>query len=222
MTGSRSELPARLARVHAWTRAQPWLGRFTLLNRVLLAIAFLPTGLVKATGNRFTLLPVSDPVGFFFEAMYRTGPYWIFIGLVQLAAAILILIPRTALLGALLFLPVTLSIVLITWGVGFAGTTPVAAGMLLSVTYLLCWDGDRVWQALAILFRTAPGPRLLQGAHAIELLGWALGATTGIGLFLVARGLLARSLTPALLLSGLAAAAVVVAGWVIAAYRRPR
>ena len=70
------------------------------MNRILLAMAFLPTGLVKATGQRFTLLPVDTPVGFFFEAMYRTGPFWRFIGVVQVASAVMLLIPGTALLDA--------------------------------------------------------------------------------------------------------------------------
>ena len=69
------------------------------MNRILLAMAFFPTGLVKATGQRFTLLPIENPVGFFFEAMYQTGPYWYFIGMVQVAAAVLLLIPATATLG---------------------------------------------------------------------------------------------------------------------------
>lgn len=56
--------------------------------------------------------------------------------------------PRgSPLLGALLFLPIGVSIRLITWGVGFTGTVWVAAGMVLSVIYLLCWDADRIWEA---------------------------------------------------------------------------
>ena len=88
-----SPMPAPLARAHAWARAQPWLGRFTLMNRILLAMAFLPTGAVKATGQRFTTLPVEDPIGFFFEAMYRTGPFWNFVGAVQVLSAVLLLVP---------------------------------------------------------------------------------------------------------------------------------
>ena len=99
-------------------------------------MAFFPTGLVKLTGQRFTLLGVDTPVGFFFEAMYQTGPYWRFIGLAQITASVLLLIPRTATLGALLFLPIGTSIFLITWGVGFQGTVWVTSGMLLAVVYL--------------------------------------------------------------------------------------
>ncbi len=168
---SDQALPAPLGKVHAWARSQPWLFRFTLMNRLLLAMAFLPTGLVKLTGQRFTLLPVENPVGFFFEAMYQTGLYWNFIGFMQVAAAILLLIPKTATLGAVLFLPVGFSIFLITWGVGFGGTVYVTAGMLLSVIYLVCWDGDRVWAAAFQLMGRRSAPSLLSGAHWLEKAG---------------------------------------------------
>jgi hypothetical protein len=46
------------------------------MNRLLMAMALLPTRLVKVAGQRFTSIPTSDPVGLFFEAMYRTGPFW--------------------------------------------------------------------------------------------------------------------------------------------------
>lgn len=212
-------LPAPLARAHGWARAQPWLCRFTWMTRILLAVAFLPTGFVKLSGQRFTLLPVSDPVGFFFEAMYRTGPYWLFIGLVQVVAAVLVVVPRTSLVGALLFLPVTLSIVLITWGVGFTGTVGVVTMMLIAVVYLLCWDGDRLWPALALVCSPLPCSPLIRRAHPLELIGWALGGGVGAGLFLVVRGILPRTFTPLLLVAGAVAAAVVVTGWIVAAAR---
>jgi uncharacterized membrane protein YphA (DoxX/SURF4 family) len=121
MTASTTP-PYAFRTAQRWAWGQPWLRRFTLANRLLLSMAFLPTGLVKLTGQRFTVLSVDTPVGFFFEAMYQTGPYWIFIGLVQVVAAVLLLIPATATLGAVVFFPVGLSVLLVTWGVGF-GTT---------------------------------------------------------------------------------------------------
>ena len=209
-------LPPALARAHRWTQAQPWLWRFTLMNRLLLAMAFIPTGLVKATGNRFTILGVDNPVGFFFEAMYQTGPYWRFIGIMQISAALLLLIPRTAIIGALLFFPIGLSILLITWGVGFGNTVFVAAGMLLSVTYLICWDGDRVWAAGAQLFGPTQRRPLLAGAHWLERAGWVLGGMSGMGLLLITRSLIPNSLTLELFFAGVGAAVLVVAGWVAA------
>ncbi len=177
-------------------------------------MAFIPTGLVKATGQRFTLLPVENPVGFFFEAMYQTGPYWYFIGLTQVVAGILLLIPATATVGALLFLPIISSIVLITWGVGFGNTVWVTVAMLVSVIYLLCWDGDRIWRAASAVLGTSPGPGLLAGATPLETTGWLLGGAAGTGLFLVTRSFLPRSWTLGLLGLGAFAALLVLAGWV--------
>ena len=56
-------------------------------------------------GNRFTILGLDDPIGFFFEALYRTGFYWRFLGICQLTVALLLLIPQTATLGVCLFPP---------------------------------------------------------------------------------------------------------------------
>jgi hypothetical protein len=213
-------LPPPLARVHGWARAQPWLGRFTLMNRLLLAMAFIPTGLVKLTGQRFTTLPVETPVGFFFEAMFRTGPYWNFIGLVQIVAAVLLVVPVTATLGAVLCVPVTVSIFLITWGVGFKGTVWVTAGMLLASVYLVCWDGDRIWEAGGALLGRRSGPGLLEGAHVVEKVGWGAGGVVGIALFLITRGFVPRSLTGPLLLAGAGAFGFVLVGWLLGARSR--
>ena len=208
--------PDRLLRWHAWARSRPWLGRFTLANRLLLAMAFIPTGLVKATGQRFTLLPVENPVGFFFEAMYQTGPYWYFIGIMQVVAGLFLLVPGTATVGALLFVPIVVSIVLITWGIGFGNTVWITVGMLASVTYLLCWDGDRIWKAAANVIGPADGPRILDDATPMELAGWCLGGMTGVALLLVTRSFLPRSWTLPLLAVGTLGACLVVVGWVAA------
>ena len=135
-------------RAHAWARRQRWLRVFTVLTRVLLALAFIPSGLTKALGNRFTRLGLESPVGFFFEALYRTGFYWRFLGLCQLAAALLLLIPRTATLGALAYLPLTLNIFVITVSMRFTGTPFITGLMLLANVYLLCWDYDRLKRLL--------------------------------------------------------------------------
>ena len=59
-----------IGRLHLWAVEQPILRVFTLTVRVLLAIAFVPSGLVKIMGEPFTTLPVSDPVGYFFAGFF--------------------------------------------------------------------------------------------------------------------------------------------------------
>ncbi len=117
---------------------------FTIFTRVLLATGFTPSGLTKVLGNRFTLLGIDTPVGFFFEAMYRTGFYWRFIGICQLTAALLLLIPRTATVGALIYFPIILNIFIITVSLNFTGTPFITGAMLLASLYLLCWDFDKL------------------------------------------------------------------------------
>jgi uncharacterized membrane protein YphA (DoxX/SURF4 family) len=135
-----------LDQIHAIAQKNSWLRVFTVLTRILIAIAFVPSGFTKALGNRFTSLGVDNPVGFFFEALYRTGFYWRFLGLCQLAAALLLLIPRTATVGALMFFPLILNIFVITVSLHFQGTPFITGLMLLANIYLLCWDYDKLNQ----------------------------------------------------------------------------
>jgi len=133
-----------LDRAHARVRRNRWLRVFTVVTRILLALGFTPSGITKVLGNRFTILGVDNPVGFFFEAMYRTGFYWRFLGLCQLAAALLLLIPRTATIGALVYFPLILNIFVITIALHFQGTPVITGLMLLASIYLLCWDYDKL------------------------------------------------------------------------------
>jgi uncharacterized membrane protein YphA (DoxX/SURF4 family) len=121
-------------------KAMHW---FTTLTRVLLAIGFTPSGLTKVLGNRFTLISPETPIGYFFEALYQSGFYWRFIGVAQLTAAVLLLIPRTAVLGAVVYFPIILNIFLITVSLHFKGTPFITGLMLLANLYLLFWDYDK-------------------------------------------------------------------------------
>ena len=52
-------------------RSKALVFRFTVFTRVLLAASFIPTGMVKLLGRRFTTIPDSTPIGAFFESMYQ-------------------------------------------------------------------------------------------------------------------------------------------------------
>lgn len=142
-------------RLHSRARRSRGFAALAVVTRVLLALGFTPSGLTKALGNRFTSLGVDNPVGFFFEALYRTGAYWNFIGIAQLTAAVLLLIPRTATLGAVIYFPIMLNIFLITVSMGFTGTPFITGPMLLGSIFLLAWDWDRL---RSILARPTPAP----------------------------------------------------------------
>ena len=131
-------------RLFLWVRSKGLFYRLTLFTRIMLAAGFIPTGMVKLLGQRFTAIPPTTPIGAFFEAMYQTGLFWRFIGAVQVVTGVLLLVPRAAHLGALVFLPVIVSIAVITLALDFGLTTLVTASMLGAVLYLCLWDYDRL------------------------------------------------------------------------------
>lgn len=120
-----------------------WFRYFTVFCRIALALGFIPSGIVKITGERFTALPSNHPLGHYFDALFQTGYYYTFIGVVQLVIALLLLIPRTALLGAILYFPTILNIVILAYATRFEGTR-ITTFMLLANVYLLWWDYDRL------------------------------------------------------------------------------
>ncbi len=129
---------------------------FKLLNwsiRILFFLGFLPSGLKKLLGERFTILGVDTPVGFFFEALYRTGFYWNFLGLIQLIAGLLLLIPKTTFFGALLYLPIIINIFIIVVSMHFTGTPYVVGLMLLANLYLLFWDYKKMKGVVSVIFQ---------------------------------------------------------------------
>ncbi|HEX9952231.1 MAG TPA: hypothetical protein VGB53_10710 [Rubricoccaceae bacterium] len=147
----------RLDTLHAAARRSRLLAVFATVCRLLLALAFLPSGWKKLAGERFTQIGVDQPIGFFFEALYQTGPYYRLIGLAQVVAAVLLLVPRTATLGAWLFLPIVANVVAITVSLHFTGTVFVTVPMLLANLFLVLWDYDRFKPILGSAFGWSAG-----------------------------------------------------------------
>ncbi len=98
-------------------------------------------------GNRFTTIPISNPIGFFFEAMFQTGIYWQFLGFTQIIAALLLMTQRFATLGNLIFLGIITNIFLITFSMDFAGTVYITFLLLVASIGLLLWDFPK-WKPL--------------------------------------------------------------------------
>lgn len=137
------KLLANLDHLYDECKGNQWLRYFAVFCRVALALGFIPSGIVKVMGERFTALPSNHPLGHYFDALHRTGFYYTFIGVSQLTAALLLLIPRTTLLGAILYLPIIFNICVLTYATRFEGTR-IATLMLLANLYLLCWDYARL------------------------------------------------------------------------------
>ncbi|WP_353719072.1 DoxX family protein [Dyadobacter sp. 676] len=94
-------------------------------------------------GERFTALPSNHPLGHYFDALHLTGFYYPFIGVGQLATALLLIIPRTAVLGTVSSFPIILNICALVYATRFEGTR-ITTLMLLANAFLLCWYFDRV------------------------------------------------------------------------------
>lgn len=138
------KLEAALDNVHAKMIGNRFLQIFTAFTRILLFVGFIPPSIKKILHEPFTSLPDSNPVGHYFNALLGTGFYYEFIGWGQLIAAVLLLFPRTAHLGALMFFPIILNIAVLTNAVGFKGTWLLTIFMTLAATYLVAWDYDRL------------------------------------------------------------------------------
>lgn len=126
---------------------------FTWSTRILLSIAFIPSGLKKVLGLRFTNLGIDNPVGFFFEGLYQSGFYWNYLGIMQVACSILIIIPRTTYLAAVLYLPIIININIIVISMGFKGTPIITVLMLIANMYLLVWDYKKTNTILSVLLK---------------------------------------------------------------------
>ncbi|MFI5204818.1 MAG: DoxX family protein [Flavobacteriales bacterium] len=101
--------------------------------------------MVKILGERFASgLSINHPMGAYLEALHHTGFYYTFIGIAQVAAAILLIIPRTVTLGALLYFPIILNIWLLSFAVRFEGSFVTSPLMVLANLYILVWNYDRL------------------------------------------------------------------------------
>lgn len=135
---------SRVEDIYNEARGDKWFKKFAVFCRLALAASFIPTGLVKIMGERFAEgLPSNNPLGHYFDALLQTGYYYTFIGIAQIIIAILLLIPRTSVLGALMYFPVIVNICVLTYATRFEGTRLVTM-MVLASLFLLIWDYDRI------------------------------------------------------------------------------
>ena len=177
MSGEREDMRLEniLDGVHASITHRWYLQLFTVFTRMILAIGFIPPSYKKIMNQPFTLLPDSNPVGHYFNALYQTGFYYQFIGWAQMIAAILLLFPRTAHWGALMFLPIIVNITVLTSSVGFVGTWLVTLLMSFAALWLVAWEYDRL-KPILFSTRSQPARRLPMQMIAIPLVFAVAGA----------------------------------------------
>jgi len=134
----------RIEEIYHEAKSDKWFQNFAVFCRIALAASFIPAGFVKIMGERFAAgLSSNNPLGHYFDALHLTGYYYTFIGVAQIITAILLLIPRTSLLGALMYFPIILNICVLTYATRFDGTRGNTM-MLLASLFLLIWNYDRL------------------------------------------------------------------------------
>lgn len=122
-----------------------WYWLFSIFCRLGLAYSFIFAGMVKIVGERFASgLSINHPMGAYLEALHHTGYYYTFIGIAQIVAAILLLIPRTVTLGALLYFPIIVNIWLLSFALRFEGSFVTSPLMVFADLYILVWNYDRL------------------------------------------------------------------------------
>ena len=148
-------ISSTLDRLHSEAKQNRWLWLFSIFNRLVLALGFIPAGIVKLMDERFASgLHANHPMGHYLEALHTTGFYYTFIGVVQVAAAIMLLIPRTATLGAFLYFPIILNICILTFATRFDGSMFTAPLMTLANLYVLGWNYEK-WKYIIPFNRLA-------------------------------------------------------------------
>lgn len=125
-------------------RNNRYLNTFVILTRLLIGFAFIPSGLKKVLGERFTNLSVETQIGFFFEGLYQSGIYWNFLGLAQVVTAFLLMTQRLATIGAVMFFFIITNIWVITVSMKFTGTWIITSLLLLATVMLLVWDSHKL------------------------------------------------------------------------------
>jgi uncharacterized membrane protein YphA (DoxX/SURF4 family) len=175
----------RLEELYYEARADKWLKRFAVFCRIALAAGFLIAGIVKIMGERFAAgLPHNNPLGHYFDALQLTGYYYTFIGIVQVVAAILLLIPRTSLLGALMYFPIIVNICVLTYATRFDGTRGTTM-MLLASLFLLIWDYDRLKHILPVKQQPKTDPHVVKKPLGMRLRVMFFGGSFALVAFII-------------------------------------
>tara|TARA_R110002012_G_C11535968_1_gene600979 strand:+ start:283 stop:999 length:717 start_codon:yes stop_codon:yes gene_type:complete len=136
---------SKFDRFYLKIKGNRWYWYFSIFCRLSLALGFIIAGMVKIMGERFASgLSSIHPMGAYLEALFHTGYYYTFIGIAQVVAAILLLIPRTVTLGALLYFPIILNICILSFAVRFEGSFVSSPLMILANLYILAWNYDKL------------------------------------------------------------------------------
>jgi hypothetical protein len=167
-----------------WLRARGarWLNVLVANLRLLIGFAFLPAGLKKVLGQPFTAVDKHGPFHDFLHAFHATGGFYHFVGIMQLAVAVLLMTQRFAAAGALLALPIVTTIGVFCWSTGAYPTASVVTLMWLGTLGLALWDAHR-WQGV-LRADDAPGAAPAPPPPPLDARLWQLCGLAILALYL--------------------------------------
>lgn len=128
-------------------RRARWLNVVVVNLRFLIGFAFVPAGLKKLVHQPFTDPHNRGPFHDFLHAFYDTGPFYQFVGAMQLVVALLLFTQRFATVGALLAMPILTTILVFCWSTAVYPTATVVTLMCLGTAGLLLWDLQK-WRGI--------------------------------------------------------------------------
>jgi len=156
----------------ARARRTRWVHVAVVNLRFLIGFAFVPAALKKLLDQPFTDPHNHGPFHDFLHAFHATGWFYQFVGILQLAAAVLLFTQRFATLGALLALPVLTAIMAFCWSTHVTPTAIVATLMWLGTLGLVLWDFDK-WRGVFASDRHVHDVRITPATAVIDLRLWA-------------------------------------------------
>lgn len=107
--------------------------------KITLGLSFILSGLRKLPTVKFTELPITNPVGLFFEGMYATGFYWNFIGYYQIIVGFILMTNWFKKLTPVLIFPISINIFLVSISLNMRGTPIITSCMLAGNIFLMLW-----------------------------------------------------------------------------------
>jgi uncharacterized membrane protein YphA (DoxX/SURF4 family) len=175
---------AALDRARLQLRGKRWANLFVIYLRLGIGFGFLPAGLKKVSGQ-----PFADPdkVGVFYDfvhAFYATGPFYYFVGSLQLFGAALLMTQRWATLGAAVVAPMITAIVVLCWSTAGVPTIITTTAMALGTWGLLVWDLDK-WRGLFWDDRLRRSISTHKAAPVVDLRLWQWCGLSILGLYLL-------------------------------------
>jgi len=112
-----------------------------LVARILLGLIFTVFGLNKLIGF-MDPPPMDGPAGAFMGAMGATGYFFAFLGIVEAATGILLLIGKYTRLATIVLLPVTINIALFHLVLAPAGGVPGYLSLILNIVLVIAYKDD--------------------------------------------------------------------------------